>query len=304
MRILFMGTPDFAAKSLEALCSTRHDICGVFTQADKPRSRGMKTSFSPVKELALAKGIEVFQPEKLRDGSAMDIVRKLNPELIAVVAYGKILPPDMLEYPEYGCVNIHGSLLPKYRGAAPIQHAVLNGESVTGVTAMFMSEKMDEGDIISVKKTPIGPRETSGELFDRLAELGAELLVETADALEAGEYTRTPQDGSLATYAPPLTKEMSPIDWDRTGKEIIDHIRGLDPWPCASADIAGTHFKIYKADAERADINARPGTVLKADKTGITVACADGTVTVTELQAAGGKRMDAGAYLLGHPIKP
>lgn len=299
-----MGTPDFAAKSLDRLYRDGRDIRGVFTQPDKPRNRGMKTTVSPVKALAEEHGTPVFQPAALRDGEALDILRELCPDLIAVVAYGKLLPREILELPGLGCVNIHGSLLPKYRGAAPVQWAVLNGEAETGVTSMHMAEAMDAGDIIMTKKTAIGPGETAGELTDRLGGLGAELLGETVAALEAGTAPRVPQNDRDATYAPPLTKDMAPIDWTKTAREIVCQIRGLDPWPVATADINGVTFKIFKAAATARPAVGKPGALLGAGPDGIEIACADGTVVLTELQAPGGKRMPASDYLRGHPLCP
>lgn len=307
MRILFMGTPDFAENSLRHLIDGGYDVCGVFTQPDKPRGRGMKMEACPVKKLALENNIPVFQPVSLRTGEAMQIIESLKPDLIAVVAYGKILPKEMLDYPKFGCINIHGSILPKYRGAAPIQWAVINGEEITGVTAMYMSEGMDEGDIISVKETEIGKTETAGELFDRLSEIGGKLLCETINAIEFGAAGRTPQDSALATYAPPLKKDICPIRWDMTPKKIVDHVRGLCPWPVATAYFEGINFKIFKAEEylpsdDELLIGKKPGDIISADKNGIAVACFDGSVIIKELQAPGGKRMSAGDYLRGHPL--
>jgi len=303
MRIVFMGTPDFAEASLRALYDAGHEIAGVFTQPDRPRSRGLRPAQSPVKKLALEMGSAVFQPETLRGGEAVEQMRELAPELIAVVAYGKILPPEMLAIPPLGCVNIHGSLLPAYRGSAPIQWAVLNGETHTGVTAMYMSEEMDAGDIIDTAETDIGEYETSGELFDRLMVMGAQLLVKTLGSIERGEAKRTPQDGARATFAPMIKKDMCPIDWNSAPGAVLCKIRGLDPWPVATAELFGTVFRIYGAFPSVADTGKAPGTVLSADKEGIRVACAGGSVLITELQAAGGKRMPAGDYLRGHPVR-
>ncbi len=301
MRIVFMGTPDFAAKSLERLYDDGRDIVGVFTQPDKPKNRGMKTGMSPVKELALTRGTPVYQPVTLRDGTALDILKQLEPELIAVVAYGKILPKDILDLPQLGCINIHGSILPKYRGSAPIQWAVLNGETETGVTAMYMAEAMDAGDIILIKKTDIGEMETSGELYDRLGGLGAQLLSETIEAIEKGTATRTAQQDAEATYAPPLTKELSPIDWGRSSHEILCQILGLNPWPAATAMIGGITCKIFMAVPTSRPAQAVPGTVVGTSG-GIEIASGDGTIMITQLQAPGGKRMSAENYLRGHPL--
>ena len=303
MRIVFMGTPDFAAASLKKLIDEKYDIAAVFTQPDKPRGRGMSMSFSPVKELALSSGIPVYQPAKLRDGTATELIKSLAPDILVVVAYGRILPDDMLELPRYGAVNIHGSLLPKYRGAAPIQWAVLNGDKISGVTTMYLGSEMDTGDIIYTAETEIGEFETSGELFDRLMLMGAELLDKTLRDIEAGTAPRTPQDHSKASYVKMLDKSISPIDWAKTPREIIKHICGLQPWPVATAELDGRQFKIYSAQYTQTSTSKAPGSIVSAGKQGIEVACLGGeTVMITELQAAGKKRMRASDYLLGHPI--
>ncbi len=299
-----MGTPDFAACSLRALLDAGADVAGVFCQPDRPQGRGHKLLPCAVKQTALEAGLPVYQPEKLRDGTVLEILRSLAPELIAVVAYGRILPDDILALPKYGCVNVHGSLLPKYRGSAPIQRSVLAGDVITGVTTMYLSSGMDEGDMIFSEQTAIGETETSGELFDRLAPMGAELLVRTVRAIQAGTAPRMPQDHSQATYAPPLSKEESPIDWSRPARMVLKHIYGMQPWPCATANLGGTDFKIFAAAYTYRPTSKAPGTVLAAGKAGIEVACGGGeSLLITELQAAGGKRMDAGAYLLGHPME-
>ena len=299
-----MGTPDFAACSLRALLDAGADVAGVFCQPDRPQGRGHKLLPCAVKQTALEAGLPVYQPEKLRDGTVLEILRSLAPELIAVVAYGRILPDDILALPKYGCVNVHGSLLPKYRGSAPIQRSVLAGDVITGVTTMYLSSGMDEGDMIFSEQTAIGETETSGELFDRLAPMGAELLVRTVRAIQAGTAPRMPQDHSQATYAPPLSKEESPIDWSRPARMVLKHIYGMQPWPCATANLGGTDFKIFAAAYTYRPTSKAPGTVLAAGKAGIEVACGGGeSLLITELQAAGGRRMDAGAYLLGHPME-
>ena len=305
MRILFMGTPDFAVASLKRLVEEGHELCGVFTQPDKPKNRGHKLTPSPVKEYALSQGLEVYQPLKMRDGEAFSVVEQLAPELIVVAAYGKILPEDILNFPKYGSINVHSSLLPKYRGAAPINWAILDGEEVTGVSIMYMAKELDAGDVILQKTTPIGPKEDALALTTRLAELGAEALSETVAALQNGTAIRTPQDGSKMTYASMLTKEMSPVDWTRSAHAVSCQIRGLIPWPCATTDvISGEPIKLYAAEETGADTSAQPGTIVAAGKSGIDIACGDGKVLrLTELQAQGGKRMTAAAYLLGHPIQ-
>ena len=304
MRIVFMGTPDFAAASLKKLIDKKYDIAAVFTQPDKPRDRGMKLSYSPVKELALENNIPVYQPTKLRDGTATELIKSLDPDILVVVAYGRILPDDMLEVPKYGAINVHASLLPKYRGAAPIQWAVLNGDKITGVTTMYLASEMDTGDIIYTSETEIGEFETSGELFDRLMVMGAELLDRTLRDIEAGTAPRTPQDHSKASYVKMLDKSLSPIEWAKTPREVIKQIYGLQPWPVATAELDGKVFKIYSAEYTQNKTDKAPGSVVSAGKKGIEIACLDGeTVLITELQAAGKKRMKASDYLLGHPIK-
>ncbi len=304
MRIVFMGTPDFAAASLKKLIDKKYDIAAVFTQPDKPRDRGMKLSYSPVKELALENNIPVYQPTKLRDGTATELIKSLDPDILVVVAYGRILPDDMLEVPKYGAINVHASLLPKYRGAAPIQWAVLNGYKITGVTTMYLASEMDTGDIIYTSETEIGEFETSGELFDRLMVMGAELLDRTLRDIEAGTAPRTPQDHSKASYVKMLDKSLSPIEWAKTPREVIKQIYGLQPWPVATAELDGKVFKIYSAEYTQNKTDKAPGSVVSAGKKGIEIACLDGeTVLITELQAAGKKRMKASDYLLGHPIK-
>ena len=303
MRILFMGTPEFAVASLRRLVEDGHELCGVFTQPDKPKNRGHKLAFSPVKEYALTQNIPVYQPLKARDGEAMSIVEELKPELIVVAAYGKILPEDLLNYPKYGSINVHSSLLPKYRGAAPINWAILEGEAETGVSIMYMAKELDAGDVILQKATPIGAQEDAQTLTARLAELGAEALSEAVKAIGNGTASRTPQPENGGTYASMLSREMSPIDWDRGARAIDCQVRGLIPWPCAQTEIAGTRFKVY-ATAPGGATDKAPGTVLSAGRQGIQVACGDGqSLYLTEIQAEGGKRMSAGAYLLGHPME-
>ena len=304
MRIVFMGTPEFAVPSLERLIADGYDVCGVFTQPDKPKNRGMKLTPSPVKVTALSYEIPVFQPVTLKNGEALEQLKALAPDLIAVAAYGKILPVDLLELPRLGCINVHSSLLPKYRGAAPIHWAILNGETETGVTIMHMAQGLDTGDMILSGATPIDPDETVEALHDRLAALGAELLSQAVAQLEAGTARRIPQDDSQSCYAPMLSRELSPIDWNRSAKEIHNQVRGLIPWPAASAELGGVRFKIFGVSETGEETAAAPGTVLRTDKKGIYVACGDGrSLRVEELQAEGGKRMRSADYLRGHPIQ-
>lgn len=297
-----MGTPDFAVPSLEALLGAGHTVCGVFTQPDKPKNRGMKLQPTPVKECALSHGIPVFQPVKLRDGTALEQIRALAPELIVVAAYGRILPQDILDCPPKGCINVHSSLLPRYRGAAPINWAILNGDGETGVTIMHMAAALDAGDIIAQAYAPIGSDETAPELTARLAELGGALLAETVARIEAGTAERIPQEEEQATLAPMLGKELSPLDFSRSAQALHDQVRGLIPWPAATARVGGVRCKIFATAAERG--SGGPGTVLEAGKNGILIACGgDTALRILELQPDGGKRMRAADYLRGHPVE-
>lgn len=303
MRILFMGTPDFAVPSIQALVEAGHEVCGAFTQPDKPKNRGMKLQPTPVKEFCLAHDIPVFQPTKLRDGTALAQIQELAPELIVVAAYGRILPDDILNYPAKGCINVHSSLLPKYRGAAPINWAILNGDQESGVTIMHMATELDAGDIIAQVSTPIDPNETVECLHDRLAELGAQLLVQTVQEIGAGTATRTPQNAELVTYAPMLSRELSPIDWENPAQKLHDQVRGLIPWPAAVAEFGGVRCKVFATLVCSETVTAAPGTVVQADKKGLKIACGEGTVLeICELQPDGKKRMPANAFLQGRPI--
>lgn len=303
MRILFMGTPDFAVPSLEALVGAGHQVCGVFTQPDKPKNRGMKLLPPPVKECAQRYNIPVYQPIKLRDGTALSLIRELAPELIVVAAYGRILPDDILAAPPAGCINVHSSLLPAYRGAAPINWAILNGDKETGVTIMHMAHDLDAGDIIAQTTTPIAPDETAPELYTRLARLGAELLVTVVAQISAGTAPRTPQEHDKATLAPMLSKELSPMEWTRTADQLHNQVRGLLPWPAAVTVLSGSRCKVFSTTVLEELTEAAPGTIVCADKTGIDVACGAGTVLrIDELQPDGGRRMKAADYLRGHPI--
>lgn len=304
MRIVFMGTPDFASASLKKLIDEKFDVVGVFTQPDKPKGRGMELCASPVKELALENGLPVFQPVKMRDGTALAQIKALEPDILVVVAYGRILPDDILAVPKYGAINVHGSLLPKYRGAAPIQWAVLNGDKVTGVTTMYLASEMDTGDIIYTAETEIGEYETSGELFDRLKDMGAELLVKTLRDIDAGTAPRTPQDHSEASYVTMLDKSICPIDWNKTPREVLKHIYGLQPWPVATMELEGKTVRVFAAKYTDGKTEKTPGAVVSTDKGGLEIACAGGeTLLITELQASGKKRMGAEDYLRGHQIK-
>lgn len=304
MRIVFMGTPDFAAASLQKLLDDGFNVVGVFTQPDKPKGRGMEMCFSPVKELALAHDLPVYQPEKMRDGTAYEQIKALAPDILVVVAYGRILPDDILALPRYGAVNVHGSLLPRYRGAAPIQWAVLNGDKTTGVSTMYLASEMDTGDVIYTAETEIGEFETSGELFDRLMLMGADLLAETLRDIENGTAPRTPQDHSKASYVSQLDKSICPIDWNKSPRAVVKWIYGLQPWPVATMELEGAVYRVFAAEYTQNQTDRQPGQVVSAGKQGIEVACAGGqTLMITELQAPGKKRMKAADFLRGHPIK-
>ena len=301
MRIVFMGTPDIAATCLQKLLDDGFDVAAVYTQPDRPKNRGMKLAFSPVKEVALAAGLPVYQPENFRDAETVEALRALQPDVIAVVAYGRILPQSVLDIPPKGCINIHASILPSYRGSAPYQWAVLDGCKETGVTAMYLCREMDAGDIIEISKTPIDPEETAGQLLDRLAVMGAALLSKVMCCMSSGDVKRCPQNCDCVTYAPMLDKSMCPIDWTKTAQQVHDHVRGLHPWPVATAELAGTKFKIHKTVI--IDGSGAPGQILGLTKTGLQVACGEGAVEIRELQAEGGKRMNAPDYFRGHPLE-
>ena len=303
MKILFMGTPLFAVPSLEALVAAGHQVVGVFSQPDKPKNRGMKLQPTPVKVCAQVHDIPVFQPTRLRDGAALETIRQLEPDLIVVAAYGRILPQEILDYPRLGCVNVHSSLLPKYRGAAPINWAILNGEKETGVTIMHMAPALDAGDIIAQRATPIDPDETTEALYDRLARLGADLLAETLPRLADGTAPRTPQAEDQATLAPMLSRDLSPMDFTRPAQALHDQVRGLIPWPAATMDLNGVRCKVFATAVLGETTGKAPGSVIQADKKGLKLACGGGTVLgIQVLQAAGGKRMAAADYLRGHPV--
>ena len=303
MRIVFMGTPEFAVAVLRRLVEDGADIAAVYTQPDKPKNRGMKLVPTPVKEYALTKGLPVFQPASCRDGAVLEELRALAPEVIVVAAYGKILPQALLDIPSKAIINVHSSLLPQYRGAAPINWAVLNGDEETGVTIQYMAPQLDAGDILLVKTTPIDPQEDAGELYDRLAVLGGEAASEALARLEAGTAGRTPQIyGPQYQYASMLSREMSPLDFTKPAQDLVNQVRGLIPWPCASTDVSGTRWKVFRAHAGP-ETDRAPGTILSAGKEGIAVACGDGrSLVITQLQAGGGRRMSAADYLRGHPI--
>lgn len=301
MRVLFMGTPDFAVPSLEAIAEAGHEIVAAVSQPDRPKGRGHKMQPTDIKIAAQKIGVPVYQPETLKNNAFLGTLKELSPDIIVVAAYGKILPGYILDYPKYGCVNVHGSLLPKYRGAAPIQRCIINGDKITGVTTMYMNRELDTGDIILKEEVEIGETETAGELFDRLARLGGKLIVKTIEALENGTAPGTKQDDEAATYAPMMEKSTGHIDWTKTSGEIINLIRGVNPWPIAYSEYKGEIMKIFKASAS--DGVGAPGEVLGVRDKKIEIACRDGSVLIEELQMRGGKRMSAESYLNGHSIE-
>ena len=306
MKIVFMGTPDFAEKSLEAVYNAGHEILAVVTNPDRPKGRGMKMVASPAKEFAISKELKIYQPEKVRKNiDFIEEIKALEPDVICVVAYGKILPKEILEIPKFGCINVHGSLLPKYRGAAPIQWAVINGEKVTGVTTMYMDVGMDTGDMILKEETEIAPDETTGELWDRLAKIGAGLLVKTLEQIENKTAPRIPQ-GEDFSMAPMLDKKMSKIDWEnKTAQEIKNLVRGLNPIMGTYSYLNRKKIKIWKVDVVEADnVDVRNGTVLKADsKDGLYIKAKNGIVKILEIQGENAKRMNIQDFLRGNKIE-
>lgn len=303
MRVVFMGTPDIAATCLERILQAGTHVVGVYTKPDTPQNRGMKLTQSPVKQVAVQAGIPVYQPVSFKDHETVETLRALNPDVIAVVAYGKILPQRVLDIPPKGCINIHASILPQLRGSGPVQWAILRGFRETGVTAMYMAAKMDAGDMIEARRTPIDPEENAQSLLDRLAQIGGDLLADTLSRLERETVEGTPQNEAEATYAPMLTKDLCPIDWEKTPLEIKNQVRGLDPWPVATMELEGRRFRVYQVAIVEKATKAAPGTVLGLTKTGLELACGGGgVVEVRTLQADGGKRMAAPDYFRGHPL--
>ena len=300
MRVVFMGTPDIAATCLKKVIADGFEVVGVYTQPDRPKGRGMKMVFPPVKDVAIENNIPVFQPENFREDETVAQLAALQPDVVAVVAYGRILPQRVLDIVPSGFINIHASVLPQYRGSAPYQWAVLDGLKETGVSAQFMVHAMDAGDVVGVSKTPIGPNETAGELLDRLAVLGADLLSETLTKYERKELIPVPQDESKVSMAPMLDKSMCPIDWTKTAQQIHDKVRGLHPWPVATMELKGQKFKVHATKIVEG--HGQPGEILGLTKTGLKIACGDGAVEVISLQAEGGKRMAAPDYFRGHPL--
>ena len=303
MRVVFMGTPDIEATCLKKILADGFQVVGVYTQPDRPKNRGMKLAFSPVKEVALANEIPVFQPETFRDEAAVEQLRQLQPDVVAVVAYGRILPKTVLELLPNGFINIHASVLPQYRGSAPYQWAVLDGQEKTGVSAQFMAQAVDAGDVVGVAETAIDPNETAGQLLDRLAVLGADLLSDTLTKFQNGTLEPKPQDESQVTFAPMLDKSMCPIDWRERAQKIHNKVRGLNPWPVATTELQGNRFKIYETVVIPGDHGKAPGTILALTKKGLQIACGEDAIEIRVLQAEGGKRMAAPDYFRGHPLE-
>ena len=306
MKIIFMGSPDFSVGTLEALIEAGHEVVLAVTQPDKPKGRGKEMQFTPVKECALKYNIPVYQPRRVREAQCMEELQKYNADIMVVVAFGQILPKEILEMTPYGCVNVHASLLPKYRGSAPIQWAIINGEEVTGVTTMQMDEGIDTGDMLLKTEIPIEPKETGGSLFDKLAQAGAKLCVETLEALQNGTVTPIPQGETTTAYAKMLDKQLGDINWNKTAVEIERLIRGLTPWPSAYTNWNDKVMKIWDAEVSDIDVemeDAKPGTIVKVEKDAFYVQTGEGLLKVCELQIPGKKRMDAGAFLRGYQVK-
>lgn len=299
MKIIYMGTPDFAVPALKALANSEHTVCAVFTQPDKPRGRKMIMTPPDVKVCAQELDIPVYQPQSMKSEEALEIINNYDPDVIIVAAYGQIIPKTVLDAPKYGCVNIHGSLLPKYRGASPIQQSVLNGDKITGVTTMLMDVGIDTGDILLTKETEIGENETSGELFDRLADLGGELILETLKALEEGTVTPVKQDESLSSHTSKIDKSLCPIDFTKSADEVHNKVRGLNPWPVATTKICGKNVKVYST--KLCEKSGKCGHVISTKP--LIVACGEGSVEICEIQPEGKKRMSTEAFLAGHKIE-
>ena len=300
MKVVFMGTPDFAVETLEAILQAGHEVTGVVTQPDKPKGRGKSMQYPPVKETAMAHALPVYQPQRIREPECVEEIRKMEPDVIVVVAFGQILPKEILKLPKYGCVNVHASLLPKYRGAAPIQWAVIDGEKETGVTTMLMEEGLDTGDILMRTVIPLDEKETGGSLFDKLAKEGAALLIKTLEALEQGTATRTKQADADSTYAKMLTKKLGKIDFTKSAVEIERLIRGLNPWPSAYTGYNGKTLKIWSASVVDGEAKGEPGQVVEVDKEKLLVQTGEGLLSLEEVQLEGKRRMDIDAFLRGN----
>lgn len=301
MRVVFMGTPDFSVPALEKIAE-KHQVVAVVTQQDRPKGRGHKMQFTPVKEKAVELNIPVFQPEKVRNPEFVDILKELNPDVIVVIAFGQILSKEILDLPKHGCINVHASLLPKYRGAAPIQWAVIDGEEESGVTTMYMAEGLDTGDMIDKTVIKLDKKETGGSLFDKLALEGGQLILKTLEKLEKNTAIRTPQNDEESTYAGKITKELGHIDFHKSAIEIERLIRGLNPWPSAFTRLDGKVLKIWDADVVSEEVKESPGTLLKKNRT-LLVATGEGYLDIKELQLEGKKRMDSVSFLNGYQIQ-
>ncbi|MGN0775863.1 MAG: methionyl-tRNA formyltransferase [Candidatus Ventricola sp.] len=304
MRIVFMGTPDFAVPSLRALLEHGYEVVGVFCQPDRPKGRGHKLAACPVKELASSAGIPVFQPERIKREEGVAMLKSCAPDLCVTAAFGQLLSQEILDIPPLGTINVHSSLLPRHRGSAPINWSVIKGDPVTGVTTMFTDRGMDTGDILLMRETPIGPRENAGELSDRLAVMGAGLLIETIRALEAGTLVRTPQDHEAATYEPKMDKELGRIDWSKPAQEIDWLVRGTTPWPGAFTTLGDQTIKVFELTVLDGAASGAPGEIIAADaKQGLIVSCGDHDVILSQIQMPGAKRMNAKDYLRGHTME-
>ena len=302
MKIVFMGTPDFSVNALENIVKAGHDVVGVITQPDKPKGRGGKMQYTPVKEKALELGLDVYQPQRVKETKFIEKLKEMNPDAIVVIAFGQILPKAILDMPKYGCINVHASLLPKYRGAAPIQWSVIDGEKETGVTTMYMNEGLDTGDIIDKVVVPIDKKETGGSLFDKLAIEGGKLILKTLIELENGTAVRTPQDDSKSNYAGMINKQLGKIDFNKSANEIERLIRGLNPWPSAYTKMDGKTLKIWDADVDDSENDSAPGTITEVGKDFIRVATGKGSLKILELQLEGKKRMKTRDFLNGAKI--
>ena len=302
MKIVFMGTPDFSVNALEKIVKAGHDVVGVITQPDKPKGRGGKMQYTPVKEKALELGLDVYQPQRVKETEFIEKLKEMNPDAIVVIAFGQILPKAILDMPKYGCINVHASLLPKYRGAAPIQWSVIDGEKETGVTTMYMNEGLDTGDIIDKVVVPIDKKETGGSLFDKLAIEGGKLILKTLIELENGTAVRTPQDDSKSNYAGMINKQLGKIDFNKSANEIERLIRGLNPWPSAYTKMDGKTLKIWDADVDDSENDSAPGTITEVGKDFIRVATGKGSLKILELQLEGKKRMKTRDFLNGAKI--
>ena len=302
MKIVFMGTPEFAVPTLEALIE-KHDVAAVVTQPDKPKGRGKKMIFSAVKEKAVENNIKIYQPTKVRDGEFVEILKEYEPDVIVVVAFGQILSEDILNIPKYGCINVHGSILPKYRGAAPIQWSIINGEEFGGVTTMYMAKGLDSGDMILKAEEKIKDDDTYGTLYDRLSYIGADLLIKTLDLIERGEVVRVPQNDDDATLAPMITRDMEHIDWNNTSENVVNLIKGLNPQPVSYTMYNDEKLKIWFAEVEKTEYSGQIGEIVDVRKKDFVVKTKKGAVAVKEVQAQGGKKMTADAYMRGHTIE-